>query len=129
DIEIPLVAGLDVELERHGAEHGRVDVIRRGDEVGVWSEQRIEAGDELTRQRLVLRESREGEGAVPGAGLRVGDALRPLGPAEVGVRRGDEVFGNAGADLARGAALGPRAESRVSGLDAQVRNRGKCGQT
>jgi len=68
-----------------------------------------EAGDELGKKRVVVGEFGEGEGAVPGADVGVGDAA-----AE---GRGGEFVGEVLADLLRGCALGPDGEVAGGGRD------------
>ena len=106
------VFGLDGDLEGNDAEDGVVDVVAEGDAglIVAAGHHRLEAGDEALAEVVVVGELGVGERAIPGTDLGVVERRGVL------VGAGDEVLGEAFADLLGGGSGGPVVE--VGGLAA-----------
>ncbi len=125
-IQILLLPGLDVQLERDSAEDGGVHAARHRRHFRAGrSQDRIESLDEPGGQVLVAGELGECQSAIPRAGLRVNDGVGSH------VRAGDEALGDALADLFRRLAGRPASECAVVGNTFAARRskrQGNCEQ-
>jgi len=110
--EVTCIFILDIDLKRHRAEDGEVDVDRVGNEIGLGGgEERVEAFNETIEEVGVVGQLGEGERTVPSADFGIDNEPRVFWTTEVAMFAYDKVFCDELADLLRRGVFGPIAEN------------------